>query len=77
MKKAAIISIYNRLEQVNLFIEQLLADGTTDVFIHVDKKCESLKTEIKKDEKVHISDESISVEKGNTSYNPSSLCCVK
>ncbi|WP_180994334.1 beta-1,6-N-acetylglucosaminyltransferase [Bacillus sp. Marseille-P3661] len=65
MRKAIIIFIYNKPEQANLLIEQLLSDKDADVFIHVDKKYEYLKSQLLKDERVIIVNNNISVDWGS------------
>lgn len=67
MKKAYVITIYNHIEYFNKFIKQLLSDGTSDVFVHVDKKYDYLKNQIAKDSRVYIIDNNISVEWGGWS----------
>lgn len=55
MKKAVIILAHKNPEQLNIFIKQLLADGTTDIYIHINKKCESIIPRILNNARVHIS----------------------
>lgn len=65
MKKAVIIFAHNLPEQLNLFTTQLTADGSTDVFIHVSKKNEDIKSQIKTNEHVFISDRNITTTWGS------------
>ena len=38
MKKAVIVTAYNYPDYLSRFIDQLLRDGSTDVFLHIDRK---------------------------------------
>lgn len=68
MKKAAIVTVYNHPEYLNQFIEQLLRDGTTDVYLHIDKKQEGLKDKIIQREKVFFIRNNVSVSWGGYSF---------
>ena len=37
MKKAVILIAHKNPSQINIFLEQLIADGSTDVYIHINK----------------------------------------
>ncbi len=68
MRKAVIVTVYNNIEQLNIFIQQLLSDGTTDVFIHLDKKKEHLKKHIYVNNYVHFVEKNVDVEWGGYSF---------
>lgn len=53
-KNAMIILIHKMPEQVNLFLEQLLADTTMDIFIHVNKKYDKIREGLIKNERIHV-----------------------
>ena len=61
MKKAFIITVYQLPNQLNVFIEQILQDKDSEIYIHVDMKFDYIIPEIKKDKRVHIYDKSIKV----------------
>ncbi len=76
MKKAAIIFVYKDPEQANILIKQLISDNQTDVFVHVDKKNENIKSKIIKNENIFIIDNNINVEWGSDSLlNAQLLAC--
>ena len=53
-KNAMIILIHKMPEQVNLFLKQLLADTTMDIFIHVNKKYDNIREGLIKNERIHV-----------------------
>lgn len=65
MKKAFIILAHHLPKQLNIFINQLLADPENDIFVHVNKKNETLKKEIIKDERVFVTDQNIEITWGS------------
>ena len=65
MKKAVIVFAHNLPEQLNLFAKQLISDGTTDVFIHVSRKNEEIKNQIKTNEHIMVSDKNITTTWGS------------
>ncbi len=42
MKKAVIVLVHQLPEQVNIFLEQLLVDKETDIYVHVNKLYENI-----------------------------------
>lgn len=68
MRTAYILQIHKNTEQVNKFIKQIIQDGHTDVFIHIDKKnFDDLNKKIIKNPNVFILEESIDVKWGDIS----------
>ena len=67
MKKAFIILAHQLPQQLNIFINQLLADPENDIFVHVNKKNEQMKNEIIKNERVFVSQQNIEVTWGSDS----------
>ena len=57
IKVAYLLLAHQNIEQLNLFIEQLLHYGDCDVFVHIDKKNESLCKKIIKDNHVYVCSE--------------------
>lgn len=68
MRKAAIITVYNNPEQLNTFIKQLLSDNSTEVFIHLDKKYQTIKPQIYTNEHVNFIKNNVDVEWGGYSF---------
>lgn len=68
MRKAAIITVYNNPEQLNTFIKQLLSDNSTEVFIHLDKKHQTIKPQIYTNEHVNFIKNNVDVEWGGYSF---------
>jgi len=55
MKKNAIIILIHKMpEQVNLFLEQLLKDTTMDIYIHINKKYDSIREALIKNDRIHV-----------------------
>lgn len=54
MKNAFLLFIYKMPEQVNILIDQILKGTTAEVFIHINKKYDSIRDKIIKDGRVHI-----------------------
>lgn len=54
IKMAYLLLVHKNPEQVNMFIDQLLNYGDCDIYIHVDKKAESIITDIRKDNRIHV-----------------------
>lgn len=77
MNKAVIIFVYKNPDQVNLLIKQLINDQSTDVFVHIDKKYDNIKTSIINNEHVHIIKNNINVEWGSDSLLLAHLNCCK
>lgn len=66
MKKAFIILAHQLPQQLNIFIEQILNDPESEIFIHVNKLCESIIPEINaSSERVHISKNNIAIHWGS------------
>lgn len=64
MKKAVIILAHQKPKQLNIFIDQLLSDMETYIFIHVNKACEDIIPSIKNDKRVFISNRNIIINWG-------------
>ncbi len=64
MKHAIILFVHHLPEQINVFVEQLLSDTTMDVYIHLNKRYESLREEIIQNDRVIVSHNNIEVEWG-------------
>lgn len=54
VKVAYLLLAHNKPEQLNLFIRQLKAYGDCDIYIHVDKKNQSMIDSIEKDTGVYL-----------------------
>lgn len=59
MKKAVIIFAHNLPNQLNVFIDQLLSDKETDVFVHIEKNNDEMKKDIVRREHLFISEKNI------------------
>lgn len=73
MKIAFLLTLYTLPEQANIFINQLLQYKHSYVFIHIDKKFESIRKELIKDERVIIIDKLESINWGDFSQIQSVL----
>ena len=65
MKKAVICLAHNLPNQLNLFIKQLVHDGSTDVYIHVNKDYKQIENDINVCEHVFLIKNSVSISWGN------------
>lgn len=65
MKKAIIILAHQLPEQLNIFLEQLLTDPDFDIYIHVNKLCENIIKDIRKDERIKITKNNIEIHWGS------------
>lgn len=54
VKVAYLLLVHDNVEQLNLFIMQLLKYGDCDIYIHVDKKNEKMVTSITKDPHIFV-----------------------
>ena len=55
MKKNAIIILIHKMpEQVNLFLEQILKDTTMDIYIHINKKYDSIRDALIKNDRIFV-----------------------
>ena len=59
MKKAYIIFAHSLPHQLNRFAEQLTADSDSDVYIHISKQSEKMKTEVIQNPHIFISERNI------------------
>lgn len=64
MRKAIIITAHQKPEQLNIFIRQLLNDKDTDIYVHINKKCDAMKSKVMKDPRVFISNNNIEISWG-------------
>ncbi|MCI8391820.1 MAG: hypothetical protein HFI35_14385 [Roseburia sp.] len=65
MKKAVILIIHTEINYCNMFIQQLIKDGTTDVFVHVNANVNELKEKIIKSDCVHIVKNNVIIDWGS------------
>lgn len=65
MKNAIIILIHKQPKQVNLFLEQLLKDTDMDIFIHINKLYDSIRSELIEDERIHVSTNNVKITWGD------------
>lgn len=65
MKKAFIILAHQMPEQLNLFLEQLLQDKDTDIFIHVNALCKDIISSIMVSDRIFISEKNIPIHWGS------------
>lgn len=68
MKKAYIVTVYGQTDYLNRFTQMLLADGTSDVFIHLDKKFDFLRSQIKVNGHIRFIRNNQAVEWGGWSF---------
>ena len=64
MKKAVILFRHMDAEYCNRFIKQLLKDGTTEIFVHVNARAEHLKEKMIKLDRVHMIKNNVSIDWG-------------
>ena len=62
MKHAIIVFVHQLPEQLNLFLEQILTDTSMDIYIHINKKYDSLRKDIIKNDRIVISKNNIEVD---------------
>lgn len=55
MKHAIILFVHQIPEQINKFIDQILASTNMDIYIHINAKCDSIRDKIHKHERIAIS----------------------
>lgn len=77
MKKAFIILAHQLPVQLNLFTRQILAEGDNEVFIHVNKLCESIIPSITKNDRIHISQNNIDIHWGSDEILKAILIMLK
>lgn len=68
MKKAYIVTVYNEIDYLNRFVESLLSDGTSEVFIHLDRNREELRAGIQTGEHIHFIQNNQAIEWGGWSF---------
>ncbi len=77
VKKAFILMVHKQAKQINLFINQLLDEGESSVYVHVNKLCEDIKKEIIKHERVFISNNNIEISWGKDNILRAQLLMLK
>lgn len=68
IKKAYIVTAYGQIDYLNKFTATLVADGTSDVYIHLDKKKDELQQYVFTNEHIHLIKNNMSVEWGGWSF---------
>lgn len=68
MKHAIIIFAHQLPEQLNIFIDQLLSYPDFDVYIHINKRYDSMRHFIREDERVHITTNNVIVDWGSDNF---------
>ena len=69
MKKAYILALHQLPEQANKLIKQIVSDGESDVYIHIDKKVtDNIKDKIIVNEHISFIDNPISINWGGVVY---------
>lgn len=77
-RTAYILQIHKNPDQVNKFIQQLIADEHADVFVHIDRKnYEKLNGEIKKNQHVRVLKQSVDCEWGDIGQVDATLLLLK
>ncbi|NHC43573.1 beta-1,6-N-acetylglucosaminyltransferase [Bacillus sp. MM2020_1] len=77
LKTAYILLVHKNPDQVNKFIEQILLDENSDIFIHVDQKNNMMSAKITKHPRVKILKVSIDVKWGDISMVDATLLLLK
>ncbi len=78
MKKNAIIILIHKMpEQVNLFLEQLLKDTSMDIFIHINKKYDSIREKLIKNERIHVPTNNLDIVWGDENILKAILLMMK
>ena len=78
LRTAYLLQIHTNPQQVNMFINQLIAEGAADVFIHIDKRnYEKVYPTIIKNQRVKILEESIACEWGDISQVATTILLLK
>ena len=65
MKKAVIVLAHQLPEQVNIFLQQLIQDEQTDVYVHVNKLCEDIIPLLIKHKRVFITKNNVKIHWGD------------
>ena len=65
MKNAIIILVHQLPEQVNIFLNQLLKATDMDIYIHINKRCDSLREQLLKDERIIIPSDNVEITWGS------------
>ncbi len=59
MNNAIILFVYQKPDQVNMFIEQLLSGTTMDIYIHINKKFDQIRKQLIKNSRIYITDKNL------------------
>lgn len=65
MKKAFILLVHHKPNQVNIFLRQLLKDKDSDIYLHVNKLYESIIPDLIKDERIILSKNRVAIHWGS------------
>ena len=76
-KNAMIILIHKMPEQVNLFLKQLLTDTTMDIYIHVNKKYDTIREGLIQNERIHVSTNNVGIVWGDDNILRAILLMLK
>ena len=60
-RNALLMMVHTQPEQVNLFLKQILYDTDMDIYIHVDKNHESIKTKLVQDPRIKYTKDNVAV----------------
>ena len=68
MKHAILIFVHQLPEQVNVLIKQLLSYPDFDIFVHINKKNDSIRDSLIRDERVNITTNNVEVDWGSDNF---------
>ncbi len=76
-KNAMIILIHKMPEQVNLFLEQVLKDTTMDIYIHINKKYDDIRSGLIENDRIHVSKNNVGIVWGDNNILRAILLMLK
>jgi len=59
MKNAIILFVYKQPELINIFLRQLLASTNMDIYVHINRKFDSLRHDIIQDDRIFVSNKNL------------------
>jgi len=59
MKNAVLLFIYKKPEQVNILIDQILKGTTADIYIHINKKYDRIRSSLVQDERIFVTNNNL------------------
>lgn len=77
MKNAIILLVHQLPEQVNIFLTQLLKDTSMDIYIHINKRYDSIRGQLLKDDRVFISTNNIEITWGSDEVLKATLLMLR